>query len=396
MNRQISYNGPLATSSFPVRMSPFGTVPFPRTFPPCNFPSSLPSGPMNHPLPPKPLISKYFFHAYTPLDLRTPSESTTSPRIDHGGCVPVTSEPESLSSDHQIRVLGGTKAENIISFPSDGTYESFSFIIKGRLSTVIFPDTIQGLESGCEVTSIFSFDDADPPRPETFLRAQNHDPFGRKSSFSPRCADGGLCHADANPVSEVPEPPPSTIKSSGGGSVSDKDDDGLSSRCMLYEGEEGLLDVPRSEVQPSFEHVAETSPPQLDHQVAQGITSRSLYIKVDSVRSNPTNRNRPAGAALETDGKAGGPRTRARARAEASEASSSLSTSRSARPYSAAEDEVLQNLVARGLAWKQIERESGQLFAKRTLRSLQLHWSRNLKPTALPTRSSKRKRSALS
>ncbi|KAG2016792.1 hypothetical protein GB937_005993 [Aspergillus fischeri] len=59
MNHQISYNGPLATSSFP-----------------------------------------YFFHAYTPLDLRTPSESTTSPRINHGRCVPVTSEPESPSSDH--------------------------------------------------------------------------------------------------------------------------------------------------------------------------------------------------------------------------------------------------------------------------------------------------------
>jgi hypothetical protein len=171
---------------------------------------------------------------------------------------------------------------------------------------------------------------------------------------------------------------------------------------MLYEGEEGLLDVSPSKVQPSFEHVAETSPPQLDLQVAQGSTSRSLYIKVDSVRSNPTNRKRPASAALETDGETSGPRTRARARAEASEASeasqasSSLSISRSARPYSAAEDEVLKNLVARGLAWKQIEVEFDQLFAKRTLRSLQLHWSRNLKLTALPTRSSKRKRSSLS
>lgn len=244
--------------------------------------------------------------------------------------------------------------------------------------------------------SSFSFDDADPPRPETFLHAQNHYPFGRKSSFSPRCADDELCHADAKPVSEVPETPPSTIKSSGGASVSDKDDDGLLSRCMLYEGKEGFLNVPRSEVQPSFEHVAEKSPPQLDHQVAQSITLSNLCTKVGSVRSNPTNRKRPGSAALETDGEASGPRSRARARAEASEAFSSLSTSRSARPYSAAEDEVLQNLVARGLAWEQIERDFGQLFAKRTLRSLQLHWSRNLKPTALPTRSSKRKRSCLS
>jgi hypothetical protein len=259
----------------------------------------------------------------------------------------------------------------------------------GVRSTVIFPDTIQGLESDCEVTSSFSCDDADPPCPETFSRVQNHDPFGRKSSFSPRCADD---HADANPVSEVPETPPSTIGSSGGASVSDKDD-GLLSRRLLYEGEEGLLDVPRSEVQPSFEHVTETSPPQLDHQVAQGITSSSLYIKVDSARSGPASRKRPASAALETDGEASGPRTRARARAEAREEFSSLPTSRGARPYSAAEDEVLQILVARGLAWEEIEKEFGLRFAKRTSRSLQMRWSRNLKLTAPSTRSSKRKRS---
>ncbi|RHZ43721.1 SANT/Myb-like DNA-binding domain-containing protein [Aspergillus thermomutatus] len=299
-----------------------------------------------------------------------------SSRINHGGCVPLTSEPESPSSDHQIGALGSNKSENIISLPSE--------------------DTIQGPESDCEVTSSFSFDDADPPQPETFSRVQNHDPFGRKSSFSPRCADDGLCHADANLVSEVPETPPSTIKSSGGASVSDKDDDGLLSRCMLYEGEEGLLDVPRSEVQLSFEHVAETSPPQLDHQVAQGITSSSLYSKVDSTRSNPTSQKRPASATLETDGEASGPRTRARARAraEASEASSSLPTPRSARPYSAAEDEVLQKLVARGLAWEEIEKEFGLRFAKRTSRSLQMRWSRNLKLTAPSTRCSKRKRSS--
>lgn len=138
MNRQISYNGPLATSSFPVRKSQFGTVPLPCTFPPYNFPSPLPSGPLNHPLPPKPPTSKYFFHAYTPLDLRAPSKSTTSPRINRGRCIPVTSEPESPSSDHQIGVLGSINAENIISLPTEGTYKSFSFIIKGRRSTVIF------------------------------------------------------------------------------------------------------------------------------------------------------------------------------------------------------------------------------------------------------------------
>jgi hypothetical protein len=454
MNRQISYNGPLATSSLLVRKSQFGTVPFPRTFPPCSFPSSLPSGPLNHPLPPKPSTSKYFFHAYTPLELRTPSESTTSPSINHGGCVPVTNEPELRSSDHQIGVLSGTKAENIIQLPSEGKYESFSFILKGRLSRVNFSDTIQGLESDCEVTSSLGSDNANPPRPGTFLCAQIHDPFGRKSTFLPQCADDGLCHADASPVSEVPKTPPSTVKSSGDASVSDKDDDGLMDRCMLHEGEKGLLDLPRSKVQTSLEQVAETSPPQLSRQVIQHATSSSLYIKVEqskpssrkrpsctaletvekassprtrarvgekvqpsfgqvvekfkrqatqhdtgssmcikpqSARSKATHRKRPAGAGLETDEKASGPQTRARARAEAS---SPLPIARSARPYSAAEDDILQLLVARGLAWEEIEKEFGLRFSKRTMRSLQMRWSRKLKLTAPSTRCSKRKRSS--
>ncbi|KAF4237519.1 hypothetical protein CNMCM8980_002422 [Aspergillus fumigatiaffinis] len=178
---------------------------------------------------------------------------------------------------------------------------------------MIVSDTIQGLESDCEMTSSLSSDNADLPRPET-LRAQNHDPSGRKSSFLPRCADDGLCHADANPVSEVPETPPSTVKSSGDASVSDKDDVVLVDRCMLHEGQKGLLDVPRSNVQPSLGQVAETSPPQLSRQVIQHATSSSLYIKVE--RSKPSSRKRPSCTALETDEKASGPRTRARVRAK--------------------------------------------------------------------------------
>ncbi|KAB8231402.1 uncharacterized protein BDW43DRAFT_301832 [Aspergillus alliaceus] len=299
MNRQISYSGPLATSSFPVRKPQFDTVPFPRTFSPCNFSSSLPSGPLNHPLPQKPRTSKYFFHAYTPpdRDLVIPPDSTTSQHNNHGECVPVNDEPE-FPSDHQIGLLGSPIAEYIISLPSE----------------------------------------------DTFLLAQNHDPCGRKLLVSPRCADDGICHADANPASEVPEKLPCTCESSGGDSISENDGDGLMRRCALFEGEVGLLDVLLSKVQPSFGQVAETSPPQLNRQV-------------ESARSNPTNRKRPAVAALETDEKASDPRTRARVRAEASEASSTLPTPRSARPYSAAEDKVLQKLVARGLAWDEVEKE---------------------------------------
>jgi hypothetical protein len=54
---------------------------------------------------------------------------------------------------------------------------------------------------------------------------------------------------------------------------------------MLYEGEEGLLDVPQLKVQPSFGQVAETSPPQLNHQVTEHATSISMCTKVKSVRS---------------------------------------------------------------------------------------------------------------
>lgn len=141
-------------------------------------------------------------------------------------------------------MLGSINAENIISLPTKGIYESFSFIIKGHHLIVIFSDTTQGLKSKCKITSSLSSDNADLPHPETILYVQNHNPFRRKSSFLPRCADNSLYHANANPVSEVPESPPSTIKSSGNASVSDKDDDGLMDYYMLYDSAKGLLAIP--------------------------------------------------------------------------------------------------------------------------------------------------------
>jgi hypothetical protein len=65
--------------------------------------------------------------------------------------------------------------------------------------------------SDCKIMSSFCVDISDPSRPDTFLLgAQNHDPCGRQLSVSPRCDDDGICHADANPASEVPETPPRT------------------------------------------------------------------------------------------------------------------------------------------------------------------------------------------
>ncbi|GFF70941.1 conserved hypothetical protein [Aspergillus lentulus] len=46
------------------------------------------------------------------------------------------------------------------------------------------------------------------------------------------------------------------------------------------------------------------------------------------------------------------------------------------------------------LAWEEIEKEFGLRFAKKTMRSLQMRWSRKLKLTAPSTRCSKRKRSS--
>lgn len=150
-----------------------------------------------------------------------------------------------------------------------------------------------------------------------------------------------------------------------------------------------------AKVQPSLGQVVE----KFKRQVTQHDTGSSMCIKSESARSKPIRRKRPAGAALETDEKASGPQTRARARAEASEASeasSPLPIAHSARPYSAAEDDILEILVARGLAWEEIEKEFGLRFAKRTMRCLQMRWSRKLKRTAPSTRCSKRKRSSAS
>ncbi|KAA8642451.1 hypothetical protein EYZ11_007214 [Aspergillus tanneri] len=60
---------------------------------------------MNHPLPPKPPVSKYFFHAYIPRvpcvrDLGTLAGNSTTRRIDRGECLPVNSGPK-FSSGHQ-------------------------------------------------------------------------------------------------------------------------------------------------------------------------------------------------------------------------------------------------------------------------------------------------------
>ena len=60
-----------------------------------------------------------------------------------------------------------------------------------------------------------------------------------------------------------------------------------------------------------------------------------------------------------------------------------------ARLYTREEDGLLQNLVAQGLSWNEIEALFSQHFTGRSSRSLQMRWSRNLK-FALPSLSTRR------
>lgn len=92
----------------------------------------------------------------------------------------------------------------------------------------------------------------------------------------------------------------------------------------------------------------------------------------------------------------GGPRTRARARAEEApkpvhDLCSTRRSSRRARPYTRAEDNLLQKLMDQGLSWEEIGKQFSKHFAGRDPRSLQMRWSSlNL---SNPTIYSNRKRS---
>lgn len=104
----------------------------------------------------------------------------------------------------------------------------------------------------------------------------------------------------------------------------------------------------------------------------------------------------PARCCIET---IGGPRTRARARAEAAskpvhDLCSIRRSSLRARPYTRAEDNLLQKLMDQGLSWEEVGKAFSQHFVGRDLGPLQMCWS-SLKLASLsnPTRYSKRKRS---
>ncbi|KAL3468704.1 hypothetical protein BJX99DRAFT_252523 [Aspergillus californicus] len=113
-------------------------------------------------------------------------------------------------------------------------------------------------------------------------------------------------------------------------------------------------------------------------QLTQPVTETTLCTVSQTPRPKRLNRKRPACTVLRY----------ARTRAEAS---CSFSSCRRTRPYSNIEDELLRKLVHRKLPWEQIEKEFGQYFAGRDLKSLQGRWSRSMKFVARPARYSKRR-----
>ncbi|KAA8650294.1 uncharacterized protein ATNIH1004_002977 [Aspergillus tanneri] len=207
MNRQTSYNGPLVMSLSLVPKPQYGTAPFPRSSLPSSFSSSIPSGPMNHPLPPKPPTPRYFFHEYTP---RAGNVGTTPPVRDVGESHLADNSFKLTFSDYEasaskIRTLDSLKTEDV-SLPSG-------------------EDTSQEYESDCNETSSVNIDIDDLPHPDTlFSWAQSHDTWSCKSSAPTGSLDDGIGRTN-QVTSETPRTGPSSRESPGHANDSYKDDD---------------------------------------------------------------------------------------------------------------------------------------------------------------------------
>ncbi|KAF7590268.1 hypothetical protein BBP40_003106 [Aspergillus hancockii] len=237
--------------------------------------------------------------------------------------------------------------------------------------------TSQEIQSDRGKMNSVDVDIDDLPHPDTlFFWAQKNGKGRHELSVSPRCLDGRICHFVTNSatsgVSEARLSSSETL-------VSDNDDAGHMN-LTLDEGEGHTPGVARLKC-------------PFPHQAAEQRFSRpGIHHCTESSCPNPTSRKRSASAALETETDTPcGPRTRARAGAEAFH---SFSTSHKGQPYSTVEDKRLRKLVERGLPWDQIWMIFGEHFAGRTLKSLQVRWSRHLRYAARPAKRSQRRRGA--
>jgi hypothetical protein len=217
----------------------------------------------------------------------------------------------------------------------------------------------------------------DLPHPDTmFFWAQNNGDAGsRQSSVTPRCVNDRILQVVSNSAtSGISDADSSSSESPV------NDNDGASHRNRTLDEDEGC----QSDV------IQLTDYPFSPQSTEQQILQPGIQNYTEKTCPNPASRNGLASAALEPEIKtACGPRTRARARAEASH---SLPTSRKTQHYSASEDDRLRELVGKGLTWEQIWMIFGQQFTGRTLRSLQVRWSRKLRYATRPVKRSQRHR----
>ncbi|KAB8227553.1 uncharacterized protein BDW43DRAFT_316728 [Aspergillus alliaceus] len=290
-----------------------------------------------------------------------PLSRATAQRLHRGKCAPMSSESKFSSLGHQASAgaLGAPKTENMV--PQSGE------------------DTSQEFQNHLSDTGDADIDIDDLPHPDTlfFWARNNGDAGSRQLSVTPRCGNDRILHVvSKSATSEVSDADSSSSESP----VNDNDDASHMNRT-LDEGEGCQSDVTRLRAYPF-------SPQSTGQQLLQP----GIKHYTEKARPNPASRNILASAVLKNESKTTcGPLTRARARAKAL---CTFPTSRKTQPYSAIEDDRLRELVEKGLTWEQIWMISGQQFAGRTLRSLQMRWSRNLRYTTPLVKRSQRRRGA--
>ncbi|KAL4779925.1 hypothetical protein BJX76DRAFT_364805 [Aspergillus varians] len=288
---------------------------------PCTFLASCPSILMNHPLPPKPPISMYF-HVYSPAckPATILRDAAPSPYKDSVICLSSKDIITRLEND-QVKASNSEDSKDYKPPYLDELFACIRNNSKGR---------------SCEALAV-------PPSVDNRLDLDG------TSSTTSEVRGTGLSYNDIATAKHLTD-------GSKGGLSDTLGSKGLVAACLVGES------------QTAFSGCSAPQP----------VTEATMCIPFRTSRSKRHNGEKPTSNILGyADFAAGrGPRTRARARAESSR---SFPNRQRARPYSEAEDTLLRELVDRRLQWEQIEEAFGRRFAGRDLKSLQGHWSRNLK-----------------
>ncbi|GKZ33055.1 hypothetical protein AbraIFM66950_002774 [Aspergillus brasiliensis] len=316
-----------------------------------------------------------YFHAYNPLppQSETALHDVAAQHVEHGKSTPVIHREDRSFFNHQAT------ASSSLGYPGSPGIES-AMPSSGEAT---FPEP----QSNFNATG--SIDGDDLPHRETSLFWGcdcDHEP-----STGPRRASVGSCHETRPAASEVHGTDLWSCESRPCNTTDgDKDGELLPTRHSADGSKSGLLDILGPKTLPVSSQLVEESQALSGGEGSQPVTETIMGSTSKILRPKRHNRKKAASPVLERAevATARPPRTRARARAEAS---SHLSHNRAVRLYSAAEDDLLRNLVLRGLPWEQIEHEFGPEFAKRGKKSLQGRWSKNLKFLARPAGYSNRR-----